>query len=265
MTEPPKLWYWRRVIAVSLDFVAASLIFVLAFSAIAGTASDRFRLSGLGVTSSECRETKPSQAVLDAGSRAMPGVAWTRTTLCSGASFGLARDSVVQLSREDRVRQNVTYTSLANVPVDAAGNPVDPAYLDWLGILLFAIASALFVVSPMQATPALRLLGLRLVTANGGRVGLAAALLRLVYATAAMAAGLAIAFGAFWLVAFKGLSAWSLALVFPGLAAAFVIWWRPFSLRPDLPRAPLHDIWAGTRIIRLAPAPALDVMTDAGR
>lgn len=257
MNEAEKLWFWRRGLAVGLDFLAVSLIFVLVFSAVAGTTSDRFRLSGLGLTSSECREIKPSQAVLDAGSRVMPGVAWTKTTLCSGSSFGLASDRIVQLSREDRVRDNVTYTSLANVPVDAAGDPVDPIYLDWLGILLFVIASVLFVISPMQATPALRLLGLKLVTANGGRAGPAAALLRLVYATAAMAAGLAIAFGAFWLVAFKGLSAWLLALVFPGLAAAFVIWWRPFSIRPDLPRAPLHDIWAGTSFVKATP--------DAGR
>ncbi len=265
MSEPQKLWFWRRGFAVAIDFIAASLIFVLAFSAIAGTASDRFRLSGLGATSSECRETKPSQAVLDAGSRTVPGIPWTKTTLCDNASFGLVRDRIVQLSREERVRDNVTYTSWAEVAVDAAGNPVDPAYLDWLGILFFVAASVLFVISPTQATPALRLLGLKLVTANGGRVGLAAALLRLVYAVAAMALGLAIAFGAFWLLAFKGLSPWSLALVFPGLAVAFVIWWRPFSVRPELPRAPLHDIWAGTRIVRVAPAPVLDVTTEAGR
>ncbi|MGX1787539.1 hypothetical protein ACWIGM_12395 [Bosea sp. NPDC055332] len=265
MTEPPKLWYWRRVIAVSLDFVAASLIFVLAFSAIAGTASDRFRLSGLGVTSSECRETKPSQAVLDAGSRTMPGIIWTKTTLCDGTSFGLVRDRIVQLSREERIRDNATQTSWASVAVDAAGNPVDPTYLDWLGILFFVAVSVLFVISPMQATPALRLFGLRLVASDGGRVGLAAALLRLVYGAAATALGLAIAFGVFWLVVTKGLTAWLLALVFLCLATAYAVWWRPFSVRPDLPHAPLHDILAGTRIVRVAPTPALDAATETER
>lgn len=235
---------------MSLDFIAVSLVFVLLFVVLVGGASDKARLSGFGVSTSICADTKASTEVVDIGNRMMPGVAWTTAALCRVTSFGIAQDRFVQLARIERPKENVTTTQAVSVPVDASGGPVSPFYLDWLGYLLFAATYLAFVISRWQATPAMRLLGIKLVGRDGERAGLKPAVLRLLYACVPLVVMIAVVLGGLWLVNRPFVSIWLLA---PTLLISLLIpffWWRPFSLRPSLPRAPLHDIWAGTRIIR---------------
>ena len=244
---------------MSLDFIAVSLVFVLLFVVLVGGASDKARLSGFGVSTSICEDTKASTDVVDIGNRMMPGVTWTTTALCRVTSFGLAQDRFVQLARIESPTENVTTTQAVSVPVDASGGPVSPFYLDWLGYLLFAATYLAFVISHWQATPAMRLLGIKLVGHNGGRAGFKRAILRMLYACVPIVVIFAVVFGGVWLINQPFVSTW---LLVPTVLISLLVpffWWRPFSLRPSLPRAPLHDIWAGTRIIR----PAVDMLASS--
>jgi uncharacterized RDD family membrane protein YckC len=254
MIEPKKLWFWRRMIAVSLDFIPVSLIFVALFVMLVGGNSDKARLSGFGVSTSACAEAKPSAEVVSAGDRMMPGVVWNAAALCRVTSFGVAEDRFVRLARIEQPTKNVTTTQAVAVSVDASGNPISPFYLDWLGFLLFLAAYLAFVTSRLQATPAMRLLGIKLIGQEGERAGLKPVALRLLYACIPLLVIVAIGFGSLWLIAVKGISGWLIpADLIMSLLIGFC-WWHPYSVRPTLPRAPLHDILAGTRIIR----PAVD-------
>ncbi|MGW9331867.1 RDD family protein [Bosea sp. NPDC055594] len=250
MAEPQKLWFWRRSIAVAIDFVAASLIFVLAFTLVTSGTSDTLRLSGFGVSTRACEPTKVSPEALAAGNRMMPNVAWTNAAQCNIRSFGVTDNRVIILARHDKQPNGIVLTRSVSVPVGTNGNPVSPFYLDWVGLALFLIASFIFLSSRLQATPSMKLMKLQLATASGEKAGLKAVILRFLFASIPVVLTMAASFGAFWLIGAFNLSPW---LLVPTIFAAFIIalaWWRPFELRRSLPRAPLHDIWAGTRITR---------------
>lgn len=264
MAEPQKLWFWRRSFAVTIDFIAASLIFVLAFTLATGGASDTLRLGGFGVTTRACQPTKVSPEALAAGNEMMPGVAWTNAAQCNIRSFDVTDNRIVVLARHDKQPNGVVFTRSVTIPVDTSGNPMSPFYLDWVGIALFLVASFVFLSSRLRATPGMKLMKLQLVTEAGGKAGLKAVILRFLFAYIPVVLIIALGFGTLWLVGVLSLSTW---LLVPTIFAALIIalaWWRPFELRRSLPRAPLHDIWAGTRIVRAAPPPAMSVAMDTG-
>ncbi|POR56759.1 RDD family protein [Bosea psychrotolerans] len=265
MAEPQKLWFWRRSFAVAIDFVAASLIFVLAFTLVTSGTSDTLRLSGFGIVTRSCGPAKVSPAVLAAGNEAMPGVDWTTAAQCNISSFGITQNHIIVLARSEKQKNSVVITHSVSVPVDTAGNPASPFYLDSLGLLLFLVAGLIFLASRLRATPGMKLMGLQLVTADGERAGLKAVFLRLVYAYIPVVLVIALGIGTFLLVGAYNLSAWLLAPAFFAAVIVALSWWRPFELRRSLPRAPLHDIWASTRIVRAAPQPAVDLTTDTAR
>jgi uncharacterized RDD family membrane protein YckC len=265
MVEPQKLWFWRRSFAVAIDFVAASLIFVLAFALLISGTSDTLRLSGFGVTTRACEPAKVSPEALAVGNKMMPGVAWTNAAQCNIRSFDITDNRIVVLARHDKQPNGVVFTRSVSVPVDTSGNPVSPFYLDWLGLVLFLAASLIFLTSRLRATPGMKLMKLQLVTKHGEKAGLKAVILRFLFAYVPVVLIIALVLGTLWLVGMLGLSTW---LLVPALFAALVIvlaWWRPFELRRSLARAPLHDIWAGTRIVRVAPPPAVELTTDTAR
>lgn len=252
MTGTEKLWYWRRNLALWLDFLPFALLFTLLFTVLSGAASDSFRLSGFGITMSRCGPGTLNASVVEAGTAMMPGVAWNQAAFCEISSFGLAANRIVHLIRAEKGADSVTRTVSVTIPIDAAGQRVNPYYLDWVGYLAFVAVVLAFQTSPWRATPAMRLFRIQLTTDNGDPVGFKRAVLRLIYATLLLVAVIIVAFAPIWLVAVDGWSAW---LAAPGLAAAlagYLAWWRPFELKRSLPRAPLHDLWAGTRIVRIS-------------
>ncbi|CAN7271126.1 RDD family protein [Bosea sp. LjRoot90] len=265
MVEPQKLWFWRRSFAVTIDFIVASLIFVLAFTLLTSGTSDTLRLGGFGMITRICGPTKVSPEALAAGNKMMPGVDWTNAAQCNIRSFDITDNRVIVLARHDKQANGAVFTLSVSVPVDTSGNPVSPFYLDWFGLALFLFASLIFLTSRLRATPGMKLMKLQLVTKDGEKAGLKAVILRFLFAYIPVVLIIALGFGTLWLVGVLSLSTWLLA---PAFFAALVIaltWWRPFELRRSLPHAPLHDIWAGTRIVRVAPTPAVEAITDTGQ
>ncbi|WP_336813713.1 RDD family protein [Bosea sp. MMO-172] len=252
MQGTEKLWYWRRHLAIGLDLLPFALILVLLTVLFFGSNSDRVRLDGFGLSVSRCGPGKVDQSVLDAGNAMMSGVAWNQAAFCDISAFGISSNRIVRLARVEKGADNITRTVFVTVPVDDGGRSVSPFYLDWLGYLAFVVAIACFQASRWQATPAMRLLRIRLVADSGEPAGVKRSLLRLIYAALLGLAVIAVLSGPLWLVIAYGYSPW---LMFPALLIALTLylsWWRPFALKLSLPRAPLHDIWAGTRIIRVS-------------
>lgn len=254
MTGAEKIWYWRRHLAVGLDFIAFALIFVALVAMLFGTESNVVRLHGFGLTVSYCDAGTLDPSAVAAGNAMMPGVTWNQAAICVVSSFGLVRNRVVHLARIEKGADKVTRTFAVTVPVDAAGKVVRPFYLDWIGFAVFLAATIAFQASSWQATPAMRLLRLRIVAEDGGRVGWKRLLLRLVYAALIMLAVVSAFAVPMLLVIFFGVTLW---VTFPGILAAvigYILWWRPFEYKPSLPRAPFHDILAKTRIVRAGAA-----------
>ncbi|WP_293812442.1 RDD family protein [uncultured Bosea sp.] len=256
MQGTEKLWYWRRHLAIGLDFLPFALILVVLTVLFFGGNSDRVRLDGFGVSVSRCGPGKMDQSVLDAGNAMMSGVVWNQAAFCDISAFGIASNRIVHLARVEKGADNITRTVSVKVPVDDGGRSVSPFYLDWIGYLAFVAAIVGFQATRWQATPAMRLLRIRLVANNGEPAGVKRSFLRLIYAALLSLAVTAVFFGPLWLIVAGGYSPW---LMLPALLIALTLylsWWCPFALKRSLPRAPLHDVWAGTRIVRVAPPSA---------
>lgn len=251
-----KLWFWRRNLALALDFLPYSLLFVIVITFLFGSNRDAVRLEGFGVTTSSCRPGKLDPSVLEAGKAMMPDVVWNQAAFCEVNSFGVVPNRFVQLARVEKGADNITRSVSVNVPVDETGRASKPIYLDWVGYIGFVAAVLGFqAFSARQATPGMRLLRIRLVAEDGGPASLKRVVLRLLYATLICLTILASVFFPVWMIATRGLSAWlMLPAIFIALAL-HLIWWLPFELKRSLPRAPLHDIWAGTRIARVSAKP----------
>ncbi len=81
-----KLWFWRRMLATWLDFLAYSLVFVI-FVVLAFGSRDSIRLQGFGITTSHCGPVKLDPSVLAQGRKQMPDVQWNQAALCEVSSF----------------------------------------------------------------------------------------------------------------------------------------------------------------------------------
>jgi uncharacterized RDD family membrane protein YckC len=255
MIGAEKIWYWRRHLAIGLDFVAFALVFVALAALIFGSESNVVRLGGFGLTVSYCQAGTLDPSAVITGNAMMPGVTWNQAAICVVSSFGLARDRVAHLARVEKGADKVTRTVAVKVPIDAAGKAVRPFYLDWIGYVVFVAVMIAFQASRWQATPAMRLLRLRVIADDGGRAGWKRLLLRLIYAALIMLAVIAVFAGPVVLVVLYEFSAW---VALPGIIAAvigYILLWRPFEYKPSLPRAAFHDILAKTRVIRVVAAP----------
>lgn len=257
MTEETKLWFWRRLLASMIDVILGALVFTLLFVMVFGSSSDRVRLRDFVVSERHCSSTKASDEVRAVAEKSVPNATWTREVVCTVTSFGLAEDRSVLLEQREQ-RDGMVITRLASVPVDEAGRPVTPFYADWIGYAFALAGIVAFLASRMQATPGLRLLGLRLEMADGTRPTLRTVVVReLCILILPFLIALPFLFIAWGLV--TGLAAGAIG---SGTAFAFVVllvlsawallflWWRPFTIRSEWPRAPLHDVLARTRMVR---------------
>lgn len=248
-----KLWYWRRNFAIALDFLPYSLLFVILIALVFGNSRDTVRLEGFGITTSQCGPGKLDPSVLEAGKAMMSDVIWNQAAFCETSSFGVAPNRFVHLARVEKGADKVTRSIAVQVPVDDAGRAVKPIYVDWIGYIGFVAAVLGFQgFSRWQATPGMRLMGIRLVAEDGSPAGPKRAFLRLLYAALLCVTLFVALFVPIWLIATYGQSIWLMLPACFIALALYLIWWRPFELKRALPRAPLHDIWAGTRIVRLS-------------
>jgi hypothetical protein len=247
-----KLWFWRRMLATTIDGLAGALVFTVLFVAVFSGSSDRVRLSGFGFTTQYCSAVKPSGEVLSEAERTMPGIAWTRASLCTVDSFGLAEHRFVSVSRQDARSAGGTVTRSAQVPVDAAGRPVSPFFADWVGVLFVMAAVVAFLASQMQATPGLYLMALQLEKEDGDKPGLPTVILRELCLLLLPVLGAGAVLGALWLwvLAVGGIGMGVILVGIIILFGAAILWWCPFLLWRDWPKAPLHDVLTHTRMVR---------------
>lgn len=257
MVEEAKLWFWRRVLASIVDFVLGAFVFTLLFAMVFDRLSANVRLSAFGVSWTHCGTATASDEVRAVADRLLPNATWHQTSLCRFISFGLAEDrAIVFRSREQRDRTLLVRS--VSVPVDEAGRRAYPFYANWVGFLFIVASIVAFLASGLQATPGLRLAGLRLEGMDGYGPTLGRVILRelciVVVPFLLVAPLFAIVSGtvksSFSGAIGAGVAPAIVLAVFALHGVGIFLWWRPFTLRRAWPRAPLHDVLTGTRMVR---------------
>gem|GEM_PF-1517409 len=146
----------------------------------------------------------------------------------------------------------MTQTVSVTVPVDANGRAESAIYVDWVAWLLMIAAWVLLVSSRVQATPGMKLLKLKLADVRGERVGWLRAAGRCAILLAILGLNATIIMSGLQ-YGFSNQGGLGFILFVIGVAlllnvVVFFPWW--FVRR--LPRAPLFDILAGTRVVKVA-------------
>lgn len=242
---------WRRLAAAAIDgvffLIAASLLSVALYMATGGKVR-----AYVFQPVDRCEPVASlSPDVARAALAAIPSQASQITAATSCRRLFLGLESARFVSVSVQVQQGETIMGAAVLqPVDRAGRPVRPLSLGWAYPLLFVLSMAVGE-GLLRGTPGKAGLGLRVVAAAGGRLGLGRALARnlVVYGWLAAGALLVLVLPALGRAA-PGLLAvarelWIAELVVVG---ALAVWSLAMLLlgRPE----PAYDRWTQTRVVR---------------
>lgn len=234
--------FWLRICASAIDIalgvVVASLAAVLLYAASDGKLRSSTLVKTIG-----CQPVRSISAKVFQGVPAPPGSRPVAGKLCVISMAGLetARYLTIELQgQEGEVTRSLAFSR----PVDRKGNPVAPMILDWVYPLAFILIMTLGE-GLSGATPGKRLLGLRVTSANGGRLALPRALLR----NAIKYGGAALVLIAPLVVAVTGLRLPQLAYyISVGVFGLLVL--APIAMLAEAGPRALYDRWAGAEVVR---------------
>lgn len=251
MSDEGRAPKWRRLAAAAIDgvffVITASLLSVALYTASGGKVR-AFVFQPVD----RCEQvTSLAPEVARAALAAIPSQASQITSASSCRRLFLGLESARFVSVSVQAQQGETIMGAAVLqPVDPSGEPVRPLSLGWAYPLLFVLSMAVGE-GLLGGTPGKAGLGLRVVAARDGRLGLPRALARnlLVYGWLVAGALLVLALphlgrAAPGLVAFAR-ELWIAELAVVGLLA---LWALALLLmgRPD----PAYDRWTGARVVR---------------
>lgn len=241
---------WRRLAAAAVDGVffvlAASLISVALYTVTDG----RFRAYVFQPVDRCEAATSISPAVAQAALAAIPSVSSrvVSATACRRLFLGLESGRFVSVNVEAQQGETVMGAAVLQ-PVNRDGEPVRPLAYGWAYPLAFVLSMAIGE-GLLRGTPGKAGFALRVVGADGGRLGLARALARNVMVYGWLLAGAVTVFAlpqigraAPGLLAYGGSIRIAELTLVGGLALMALVWL--LTGRPD----PAYDRWTGAKVV----------------
>lgn len=167
--------FWRRLAAGAID-VALFAALSLATGVLLYGASDGRLRSSAPFAETRCAPLRALSAKVFKGVAMPAGAQAVAARRCTVSLAGLETSryvSVVLQAQDGEVTRSLSFSR----PVDRTDAPVSPVILDWTYPLAFILVAAL-CEGLAGATPGKRALGLKVIAASGGRLGLPRALAR---------------------------------------------------------------------------------------
>jgi uncharacterized RDD family membrane protein YckC len=238
-----KIWFWRRAFAFAIDSILAQIIIVIAVLLIWGGKSDTVRLASSLIAKTNCQQIATDGPARPAADLNMPGRKWNAAFSCEIRNFDILEHRFVRHIEQTQVG-NATYRYFTDVPVTEAGQPVNVWLADDIAFVLILFGTAFFQMSRLQATPGMKFLSINLQNFDGSRPRWKSITYRIAIV---MAAIIAIVLGFVISIYFQILNLFTILTFMLLVFAGTLFWWRPDLIAP-VPRAPVHDLIANTRI-----------------
>lgn len=234
--------FWRRLAAGAIDVALIVLLAGVASVALYAASEGKLRTS-TPFRYVRCQPVRSISVHLLQGVALPPGARPVAGQVCtaSAAGFETSRYATVALQAQ---QGEVVETMAFSRPVDRRGEPVAPVILDWAWpvafILLVALLEGLF-----GATPGKRLLGLKLVGPEGGRLGLGRALVRnlVIYGGAAIVLTAPLALTVLG-IRLAGVAYYGAV----GVCGLLIL--APFAMLAEASPRARYDRWAGAEVVR---------------
>jgi uncharacterized RDD family membrane protein YckC len=247
--------FWRRVLAILLDFILLSVLLDLAGAWLAGVTAGQIRLSETSfVKHRTCiNVTKPDWLELP------NGFTPTGITRCTKSFLGMPYDWALNVVERSQVRPGTTYIRSFSVPLDPNGQMARPFYLDSLLLPLLAVYAFLlewrFGATVGKLLLKLRVRSLDVGPLDPGQVGRRTAMRIFPFLPLISIMLLLMLIdpvkGASWLFDQTMVKFWATAVV-GGLAVVLplLIFGLNFLIATRRRTLPWHDRWADTEVVR---------------